>query len=69
MRSFIVLFLSFLLTTGYSQTKSIKAKYIDTDILIDGNLNESEWNLANESGNFYQFFPRDSVPASQPSNF
>ena len=69
MRSFIVLFLSFLLTTGYSQTKSIKAKYIDTDILIDGNLNESEWNLANESGNFYQFFPTDSIPANQPTNF
>ena len=69
MRGFIILFLSLLLTTGYSQTKSIKAKYIDTDILIDGNLNESEWNLANESGNFYQFFPTDSLPANQPTNF
>lgn len=69
MRGFFILFLSLLSTTGYSQTKSIKAKYIDTDVLIDGNLNEPEWNLANESGNFYQFFPTDSLPASQPTNF
>ena len=69
MRGFFILFLSLLSTTGYSQTKSIKAKYIDTDVLIDGNLNEPEWNLANESGNFYQFFPTDSLPANQPTNF
>ena len=69
MRGFFILFLSLFSTTGYSQTKSIKAKYIDTDVLIDGNLNEPEWNLANESGNFYQFFPTDSLPANQPTNF
>lgn len=69
MRNFITITILLFASLGFSQVKTIKAKFIETDLTIDGNLDESQWNLAEESGDFYQFFPTDSLPANQPTTF
>lgn len=50
---------------GQTTSKSVTAKYITDEINLDGNLDESVWQEADETGEFWQFFPTDSVQAKQ----
>lgn len=56
--------LSFILATFFSwaqqNTKSISAKTIADKIVIDGDLNESTWQLAEKGNQFWQNFPYDT---------
>ena len=45
-------------------TNSIKAKYTTESIELDGELNEAFWETTNPSGNFWQYFPSDSITAN-----
>src|SRR5690606_24287064 len=50
-------------------TKSITAKYIDEEIILDGNLNEPIWETTETGGDFWQFFPADSDQANYQTSF
>lgn len=51
--------------TSYSQTKSFTVKYISEEIVLDGELDELAWQLADSAKDFWQYFPTDSVQAQQ----
>lgn len=51
--------------TSYSQTKSFTVKYISEEIVLDGELDEPAWQLADSAKDFWQYFPTDSVQAQQ----
>lgn len=61
------IFLVVHLVTGQETAKSLRAKYITEEIVLDGDLNEPAWQSAEEVGDFWQFFPNDSVPAQHPT--
>lgn len=48
---------------AYSQQKSFQVKWTNNPIKIDGELNDSAWQLAQPSTDFWQYFPSDSVHA------
>ena len=50
---------------GFSQDKSVTVKYISEPITLDGILNEPAWQEADVATNFWQYFPTDSLPATQ----
>lgn len=52
-------------STSYSQTKSFTVKYISEEIVLDGELDELAWQLADSAKDFWQYFPTDSVQAQQ----
>ncbi|WP_422004501.1 DUF5916 domain-containing protein [Roseivirga pacifica] len=39
----------------------VTAKFIDAELTVDGVMDEPQWEYAEEIGNFWQFFPTDSV--------
>ena len=41
----------------------LKAKYITEPVQLDGELNESVWQTAEKTSDFWQFFPSDSITA------
>ena len=45
--------------------KTITALYVETPILIDGNLDEAVWSLAQPGGDFIQNEPRTGEPATE----
>ncbi|WP_411031597.1 DUF5916 domain-containing protein [Spongiimicrobium sp. 3-5] len=47
--------------------KQFTVKYITETISLDGVLDESVWETAESANDFQQYFPSDSVLASQPS--
>ena len=51
--------------TSYSQTKLFTVKYISEEIVLDGELDEPAWQLADSAEDFWQYFPTDSVQAQQ----
>ena len=57
----LVLFL-FLVVSGSAQ-KSYQIKKISTPILVDGQLDEAAWSETTFSGEFFQNFPTDTIPA------
>ena len=50
-----------------SSESSIRAKYITADIIIDGELIEGEWETADSTKYFQQYFPSDSTQAVFPT--
>jgi hypothetical protein len=52
---------------GYAQKKSISAKLINQEILIDGKLDEPLWLSQEPSRGFTQYFPTDTLPATNDS--
>ncbi len=49
------------------QKKQFTVKYSTEPITLDGALNESAWQTADSAKDFWQYFPTDSVLATQPS--
>jgi len=47
----------------HAQQKSVKVKWIDSPIKIDGKLDDKAWQLVEPTKNFWQYFPADSVHA------
>jgi hypothetical protein len=47
--------------------KTITALYVEGPIVIDGNLDEREWSLAQPGGDFIQNEPRTGEPATEPT--
>ncbi|WP_347924694.1 DUF5916 domain-containing protein [Pontimicrobium sp. SW4] len=68
MKKTFILFALFTVFIGFSQNKSFTVKYIDTPIVLDGNLEESVWNDAESATNFWQYFPTDSLQATQQAD-
>ena len=51
-----------------SQKKEIYVRTIEEIIVIDGESNEKSWTIANEIGDFVQWFPTDSLKATNKTN-
>ena len=47
------------------EKQSLKANFIETPIILDGELTETEWQKAESADNFWQYFPKDSVREEQ----
>ena len=56
----LILFSTFL---SYSQGKEVFVKYIDTDINVDGKLDEGVWEQAAPAKDFWEYFPTDTIQA------
>lgn len=65
-QAFVILVLVFsgFVASAQNTLKSVTAKYIDQEINLDGVLDESVWETAEEVNDFWQYFPRDSVKAN-----
>ncbi len=66
-RFLLILALLVVSYSGYSQKRSISAKLINQEILVDGKLDESVWLSQEPSGEFTQYFPTDTLPATNDS--
>lgn len=66
-RSSFLLFLCFFTSLNAQQSPKIKAKYIDSPIVLDGKLDESVWEKADQSSSFWQYFPTDSILSKYPT--
>lgn len=58
-----VLVLLFCLILGGVSAQTISVKAVDGDIKIDGKLDDAMWATVKPSGDFWQNFPTDSLPA------
>ena len=52
---------------GAPEEKTLTAVYTQSPIVIDGILDEGEWELAPIAGNFIQKEPREGQPATEPT--
>tara|TARA_B110000503_G_scaffold128256_1_gene198962 strand:+ start:739 stop:2949 length:2211 start_codon:yes stop_codon:yes gene_type:complete len=59
----LLLFLVFNLTFSQDQKKEIYVKYIDSEISVDGVLDENDWSSAKTASNFYEHFPNNGSEA------
>lgn len=59
--------LTVLLTTaiGFSQAKVVHVRYISEPIILDGRLDETSWEKARPATDFWNYFPTDTVLATQ----
>jgi len=64
MKYFLSLVMSFTSILISGQKPATVAK-IDSEIKVDGKLDEKVWKLSSPADNFWQYFPVDSVPAEQ----
>ncbi len=60
----LLLFISFF-TQAQVQSKAFTVKFITAEIVIDGVLDEAVWESAESANSFQQYFPTDSVLATQ----
>ena len=51
-----------------AQKRSVEAKLISTKLIIDGKLDEQVWLSQEPSGGFTQYFPTDTLPATNDRN-
>ena len=65
------LFFLFINVDSFSQNdkRKIFAKYVDEEIILDGEMNEQFWLDAQSSTGFVQYRPRDSVSADLDTEF
>ncbi|MFM1877508.1 MAG: hypothetical protein RLZZ241_374 [Bacteroidota bacterium] len=49
------------------ELKTIQVRHINQEIYLDGNLDEVIWNTADTAGEFWQYFPADSIYAKEQS--
>lgn len=61
----LCLFLFFSFITSQSQDREFLVKYISEKITADGVLDEASWQQTESAGDFWQYFPSDSVMARQ----
>ena len=54
---------------GQNITKTLKAKYITSNIQLDGHLDDAEWQSVEQGKDFVQYFPTDSLSAEYQTNF
>ena len=67
--SICVLYIFLLLSSKtFSQKREILVKTINDQITIDGKSEEKSWLIANEIGDFIQWFPTDSLKATNKTN-
>jgi hypothetical protein len=65
--SFTFLF-TFLIIFGQEKQKSFTVKFISENIIADGILDESIWEIAgNGADEFWEYFPLDSIQARKQS--
>ncbi len=50
---------------GAPEEKTLTAVYVKSGIVVDGNLDEAEWSLAQPATDFTQKEPREGVPATE----
>ncbi len=48
---------------SHGNVGQLKAKYITEAVQLDGELNETFWESTDKTGDFWQFFPADSITA------
>ncbi len=60
----MLLLFSIVISYGYSYSQQLTAIKIDDNINIDGVLDESQWQSADQISDFYQFQPKHGEPAS-----
>ena len=65
MKNLILTFVLFNVFIGFSQTKTVRVKYINQPITVDAVLDEAVWAEAEAATNFWQHFPTDSLQAKQ----
>ena len=65
MKNLILTFALFNVFIGFSQTKTVRVKYINQPITVDAVLDEAVWAEAEAATNFWQHFPTDSLQAKQ----
>ena len=58
---FIFLIIFLLAEAISAQDKEVHVKWIDQEIELDGELNESVWNQVDPAKDFWQYFPTDTV--------
>ena len=62
-----IIYLTFLLLSFsvISQTtkKELFVKYTNNEIIVDGVINESDWDKTIEASNFYEHFPNYNSPS------
>ncbi|WP_445385499.1 DUF5916 domain-containing protein [Robiginitalea sp. IMCC44478] len=65
---YLVIFLFFFATTyAQQEDKSFTVKYINQEIKLDGILDEPVWSEAEAAGDFWEYFPVDSIQAREQS--
>lgn len=68
MKKILSSFALILVFISYSQNKTVQVKFIDTPINLDGNLDETVWKDADSATDFWQYFPTDSLQATQQAD-
>jgi len=58
----------FAIVSVNAQTREFQVKYISETITADGVLDEDAWQAADSAGDFWQYFPTDSIKARQQSD-
>ncbi len=51
------------------ERRTARATYFDGEITVDGVMDEAAWEMAPPTGDFWQFFPADSVRAAYQTEF
>lgn len=64
----IVFFLFTISLLGQNQNKSFTVRFISEKITVDGSLSEPLWQGAESANDFQQYFPSDSVLATQQTD-
>ena len=65
---YLAIFLFFFATTyAQQEDKSFTVKYINQEIKLDGILDEAVWSEAEAAGDFWEYFPVDSIQAREQS--
>ncbi|MBT8268638.1 MAG: carbohydrate binding family 9 domain-containing protein [Bacteroidia bacterium] len=65
MKKLLLILIGLIASNAFSQNKSVTVKYISETITLDGVLNEPAWATADIATNFWQYFPTDSLQATQ----
>ena len=67
--SLLFCFSSSVSVLGQESQRNISVNYITESIELDGILDETEWQTADNRGDFWQFFPTDSIRSQLPTEF
>jgi hypothetical protein len=66
---FLVLSLPILPVCWQDILPGMPVKYISETIQVDGNLDETNWEMAESASKFWQFSPTGLLPAQYPTTF
>ena len=65
---YIFLFITSGLLISQNEKKKIFVKYTENEIIIDGLLNETDWDLAKGVNDFYEYRPNYNNKPKNPAN-